>query len=216
MRAINEIIIHCTATVEGKQVSVDDVIGWHKEKGYVTIGYHYLIGLNGEIWVGRPLEQTGAHTTGHNPNSIGICYVGGLDANSKPKDTRTEKQKTSLLDLIIELKQKFPAATIHGHKEFANKACPCFDAKTEYENVEVINPEPKGGKYVVIVASLNTPSGAERYGKKLQEEGIAYEVIDAGNQRYRVSIGSFDTLAEAQKQANQMRSKHPDVWVTTR
>ena len=132
MRVITKIIVHCTATKEGQTVTVPDVIRWHKARGFNTIGYHYLIGLNGERWNGRPIEQIGAHTTGHNTNSIGICYVGGLDMNLKPKDTRTPAQKTALISLIKELKQKYLQATIHGHREFANKACPCFDARTEY------------------------------------------------------------------------------------
>ena len=135
MRPITKIIIHCTATREGRQVSVAEITTWHKARGFTTIGYHYLIGLNGELWQGRPVEQPGAHTEGHNTNSIGICYVGGLDANLKPKDTRTATQKETLLKLIKELKQRYPAATIHSHREFANKACPCFDAKNEYKNL---------------------------------------------------------------------------------
>ena len=135
MRPITKIIIHCTATKEGQTVTVPDVTRWHKERGFTTIGYHYLIGLNGEIWSGRPEEQAGAHTTGHNQNSIGVCYVGGLDANLCPKDTRTSAQAASLCGLIKELKQKYPTAIIHGHREFANKACPCFDAKNEYKNL---------------------------------------------------------------------------------
>ena len=99
MRQINKIIIHCTATKEGQFVDVAEVTKWHKARGFNTIGYHYLIGLNGEIWTGRPLEQAGAHTEGYNANSIGICYVGGLDANSKPKDTRTRFQRRSFRHL---------------------------------------------------------------------------------------------------------------------
>ena len=132
MRAINRIIIHCTATKEGQAVTLAEVTKWHKAKGFKSIGYHYLIGLNGEVWEGRPLEQAGAHTEGYNGNSIGICYVGGLDANNKPKDTRTATQKISLLKLVKELKAKFQMATIHGHKEFSNKACPCFEVKNEF------------------------------------------------------------------------------------
>ena len=135
MRLISKIIVHCTATKEGQTVTAADVTKWHKQRGFNTIGYHFLIGLNGEIWEGRPIEQAGAHAEGHNANSIGICYVGGLDANLKPKDTRTAAQKESLLNLIKELKQKYPTATVHGHREFANKACPCFDAKNEYKNL---------------------------------------------------------------------------------
>lgn len=135
MRTINKIIIHCTATKEGQPVTVADVTRWHQARGFTTIGYHYLVGLNGEIWKGRSEEQAGAHAEGYNANSIGVCYVGGLDANMKAKDTRTAAQKSSLLELIGELKKKYPNATVHGHSEFSIKACPCFDAKKEYNNI---------------------------------------------------------------------------------
>jgi len=132
MRTINKIIIHCTATKEGRSTTVAEVTNWHKDRGFVTIGYHYLIGLNGEIWTGRPVEQVGAHCTGQNANSIGVCYVGGLDGDLQPKDTRTAEQKESLVRLVGELKERYPAATVHGHREFANKACPCFDVSKEF------------------------------------------------------------------------------------
>ena len=132
MRKINKIIIHCTATPEGRHHSVADVDAWHRERGFSMIGYHHLVGINGEIWKGRPLNISGAHTTGYNNNSIGVCYVGGLDANMKPKDTRTAEQKESLRKLIEELLKKYPDATVHGHNEFAAKACPGFDVGKEF------------------------------------------------------------------------------------
>lgn len=129
MRQIKEIIIHCTATREGQQVSVADVDRWHRERGFNGIGYHYLIGLNGEVWNGRNEDTIGAHCTGHNAHSIGVCYVGGLDKNLKPKDTRTPAQKKAMLQLLRQLVNKYglTSRNIHGHKEFANKACPCFE-----------------------------------------------------------------------------------------
>jgi N-acetylmuramoyl-L-alanine amidase len=135
MRKITKIIVHCTATKEGQTVTVADVTKWHKTRGFRTIGYHYLIGLNGERWHGRPEIEIGAHCEGHNANSIGVCYVGGLDATLKPKDTRTMPQKMALMAILKELKQKYPQATIHGHREFANKACPCFNV-AEYANIK--------------------------------------------------------------------------------
>ena len=143
MRRINEIIIHCTATSAGREVTVADVRRWHKARGFADIGYHYLIYLDGSVHEGRPLEQIGAHCVGHNQHSIGVCYVGGLKSSSGakgsgsfvPGDTRTPEQKRSLFVLLSELKQRFPDASIHGHREFANKACPCFDAREEYKNL---------------------------------------------------------------------------------
>jgi len=134
MRKIDKIVIHCSATKEGRSHTTEDITKWHKARGFRTIGYHYVIYLDGSIYKGRPDSEIGAHVSGQNSFSIGICYIGGLDINGKAKDTRTHAQKESLLKLIKELKAKYPLATIHGHREFANKACPCFDAKTEYKN----------------------------------------------------------------------------------
>ena len=136
MRKINQIIVHCSATPECKNFHANDIDRWHKERGFDCIGYHYVIDLDGTIEKGRPIEKVGAHVKGHNSNSIGVCYIGGLASDGKtPKDTRTVEQKTSLLHLLRELKSQFPAVTIHGHREFANKACPCFDAFTEYKSL---------------------------------------------------------------------------------
>ena len=129
MRKIDKIIIHCSATPEARAVTVQEIEKWHREKGYNGIGYHYIIGLNGEIWKGRDINIVGAHTVGQNANSIGISYVGGVDKSMKARDTRTAAQKIALLNLVKELKKQFPNATIHGHSEFANKACPSFDVK---------------------------------------------------------------------------------------
>lgn len=137
MREITEIIIHCSATPEGREVTAKDIDRWHRQRGFRCIGYHFLIKLDGMIELGRPIEEVGAHCTNHNQRSVGICYVGGLSLPAEgereaPKDTRTEAQKVTLRNLVLLLKMLFPKATIHGHNEFANKACPCFDVKSEF------------------------------------------------------------------------------------
>lgn len=132
MRQIEKIIIHCSATPEGRNVTVKDIDAWHRQRGFQCIGYHYVIYLDGSVHEGRKEELIGAHCSGHNAKSIGICYIGGLDKNGKPKDTRTEAQRESLIRLIGELKFRYPNATVHGHNEFANKACPCFDVRKEF------------------------------------------------------------------------------------
>ena len=138
MRKINKIIIHCTATPEGRAVTVQEVDTWHRQREFAKIGYHYLIGLNGEIWQGRNIAEVGAHTTGQNANSIGICYVGGLAADCKtPKDTRTNMQKIALEKLVKNCLASYAGATVHGHCEFAVKACPCFDVKKWIKEVEI-------------------------------------------------------------------------------
>lgn len=134
-RKITEIIVHCTATREGKDYSVNQVREWHKARGFSDIGYHYLIHLNGGLEEGRNLSIAGAHCVGHNTNSIGVCYVGGLDSEGNPKDTRTREQKIALKTLLTSLRIAFPDAEIHGHCDFAAKACPCFDATEEYREL---------------------------------------------------------------------------------
>ena len=135
MRRITKIILHCTATPEGRDVSVDDIRQWHLDRGWSDIGYHYVIDINGNLQEGRPLTRAGAHVRGYNKGSIGIAYVGGVDANLKPKDTRTEDQKGRLKALILDLMDEYPEATLHGHNEFSNKACPSFDVQKEYDEI---------------------------------------------------------------------------------
>lgn len=136
MRDIKEIIVHCSATPEGKDFTVDDIRKWHLARGFKDIGYHYVIYRDGSVHKGREESVIGAHCTGHNSYSIGVCYIGGVAKDGKtPKDTRTEAQKESLVKLLQELKARYPKATIHGHREYANKACPSFDAKKEYSTI---------------------------------------------------------------------------------
>lgn len=135
-RFINEIIIHCSATPAGKDYTVDDIRMWHKQQGWTDIGYHYVIYRDGTIHEGRSIDIAGAHCTGHNTHSIGVCYIGGIQRNGKtPSDTRTHAQKEALARLLGELKVIYPTARIHGHRDFAKKACPSFDATREYSSL---------------------------------------------------------------------------------
>lgn len=131
MRKITEIIIHCTATKAGRPVTVSDVDAWHRQRGFRSIGYHYLVDLDGTVHPGRPEAEPGAHCIGHNAASIGIAYVGGLDSAGRTADTRTPPQREALRALVADLRCRFPAATVHGHNEFAPKSCPCFNVKTD-------------------------------------------------------------------------------------
>lgn len=135
-RKIKEIIVHCSATREGRDFTIDDIRRWHKQRGYSDIGYHYVVYRDGSVHDGRDVNIIGAHCVGHNTYSIGICYIGGCKYDGlTPKDTRTEKQKAALKTLIMRLKAKYPYASVRGHRDFANKACPSFDATQEYKNV---------------------------------------------------------------------------------
>ena len=136
-RTITEIIIHCSATPEGRDYTVDDIRRWHKDRGWSDIGYHYVIYRNGHIEPGRDVDIIGAHCVGHNTHSIGICYVGGVARDGKTaKDTRTLAQKAALLSLLVDLHKLYPKAIIVGHRDYdKGKACPSYDAKTEYHNI---------------------------------------------------------------------------------
>lgn len=132
----NEIIVHCSATKEYKDYDVEDIRKWHKERGFKDIGYHFVITRDGIIQRGRPMSQFGAHCRGHNKNSIGICYVGGLNLKGFPSDTRTVLQKMALIKLINKLLIVYPSITsVVGHNKYSIKACPCFDAEKEYEDL---------------------------------------------------------------------------------
>ena len=140
MREIRKLIVHCSATREGQEISAATINDWHLKRGWSGIGYHYVIGLDGLIEYGRPIEKMGAHTKGYNKSSIGICYIGGVEkerVNGKwiPKDTRTCEQKESLKLLLKTLLRLHPGAVIHSHRDFANKACPSFDATEEYKHL---------------------------------------------------------------------------------
>lgn len=135
MRNIKEIIVHCSATPKGRDVTVEEIDRWHKQNGWKGIGYHYVIYADGTIHKGRDIEVIGAHCTGHNKNSIGVCYIGGCDRNMKAMDTRTDEQKQSLVELLTRLKKRYPEAKIYGHRDFARKECPSFDATEEYKDI---------------------------------------------------------------------------------
>lgn len=129
MRTITEIIIHCTATRPDANCTVESIRRYHKSLGWHDIGYHYVIYPDGSVHSGRPIEQVGAHCPGHNAQSIGIVYVGGLDADGRPADTRTPLQHLALLQLVQDLMEEHNITSIHGHNEYATKACPCFNVQ---------------------------------------------------------------------------------------
>jgi len=132
-RPISEIIIHCTATPEGKDFTVGDIRAWHKQRGWSDIGYHYIVYRNGDVMEGRPVGQIGSHVAGHNTGTIGVSYVGGVSADGKTaKDTRTAAQRASLLWLVKALRAKHRGIKkVTGHNAYAAKACPSFDVASD-------------------------------------------------------------------------------------
>ena len=130
---VNYIIVHCAATPEGKAFTVKDIDKWHRANGWRCCGYHYVVHLDGSVHVGRPENEVGAHCSGKNSVSVGVCYIGGCGKDGKTaKDTRTPEQKKALLQLLKELKGRYPHAQIRGHRDFSSKPCPSFDATQEY------------------------------------------------------------------------------------
>lgn len=163
---INAIVIHCSASRAGVDLRAADIDKMHKERGFTGIGYHFVVDLDGRVEVGRPLPQDGAHcnTPGlsgqsYNKHSIGICYVGGLDRDGNPADTRTPAQRVALDDLVHKLIQEYPIVEVLGHRDASPdkngdgkitpnewiKTCPCFDARAEFP-VSICRATRKGSK----------------------------------------------------------------------
>ena len=143
MRNIDSIIVHCSATKAGQDFTVADIDHWHRQRGFNGIGYHYVIRLDGKLEKGRDVALAGAHCKGWNERSVGICYIGGLDENGRPADTRTNAQKRVLYQIIIDLQREYNILQVLGHRDTSPdlngdrviepyeyvKACPCFDVK---------------------------------------------------------------------------------------
>jgi N-acetylmuramoyl-L-alanine amidase len=136
MRNINFLAVHCTATAQTTSVSSIQNY-WKNNLGWKNPGYHYIIKPDGEVVNLLPIDQVSNGVAGHNSVTVNISYIGGIDTKGAPKDTRTAAQKASMLKLLIELKKQFPKAIIQGHRDFplVAKACPSFDAKTEYQKL---------------------------------------------------------------------------------
>ena len=117
MRPLNRVILHSTATPEGRNVTVDEIRQWHLDRGWADIGYHFVIYRNGTIKLGRPITEQGAHTLGHNEDSIGVVYVGGTDQSGNAKDTRTVAQKISTRLLLVYFRARYQINEVLGHKQ---------------------------------------------------------------------------------------------------
>ena len=138
MRSITLIVIHCSAVKPDQQSSAAQIDSWHRQRGYhLGIGYHYVIRRNGDIEPGRPEWMVGAHCLNHNKYSIGVCYEGGLDARGQPADTRTAEQKSAMRNLLEDLHKRHPRAVIVGHRDLSHdRDCPCFDAVSEFADLQ--------------------------------------------------------------------------------
>ena len=137
MRTIDLIVVHCSATRCDRPFTVTALIRCHADRFGFT-GYHYYIRRSGYVYQTRHEQLVGAHAKGYNAHSLGVCYEGGLDRDGNPADTRTARQKRALLRLLRRLKAAHPQARIVGHRDLpgVKKACPCFDAITEYQALQ--------------------------------------------------------------------------------
>ena len=134
MRQINKIIIHCSATAADVDYSPEQLERDHNARGInLPMGYHYYILKDGTIVKGREVSVIGAHARGHNRDSIGICYEGGLKAGGSTwrdaVDTRTVQQRGVMAKLVYTLWIEHGKPEIIGHNEISNKACPSFDVQ---------------------------------------------------------------------------------------
>jgi N-acetyl-anhydromuramyl-L-alanine amidase AmpD len=110
-------------------IGVQEIDQWHKERGFSSCGYHYVIRRNGRVERGRDVERGGAHAKGFNAKSLGVCLVGGKGEGDVSDCNFTFEQYQSLYDLISDLKVQFPITKVLGHRDLkgVTKDCPCFD-----------------------------------------------------------------------------------------
>lgn len=135
MRDIDEIIVHCTATKPSMNIGVKEVDKWHRQRGWNGCGYHAVIRRDGTVEYGRDYETQGAHVRGHNENTIGIAYAGGIGENLEPEDNMTDEQEFSMLCLIEELRFQFGDLRVTGHNDYSYKACPSFKVETKFPGI---------------------------------------------------------------------------------
>lgn len=130
MRNIQFIVIHCTATQPGTSIEAIRKY-WREYEGWKDPGYHYIIEKNGNVVQLQDENLIANGVKGFNSISIHISYIGGVDFNNVPKDTRSPQQMLSMKELVLKLRSKYPQATIQGHRDFPNvaKACPSFSVK---------------------------------------------------------------------------------------
>jgi N-acetylmuramoyl-L-alanine amidase len=127
------IAVHCAATPAGMDIGVKEIDRWHRQKGFLKVGYHFVIRRTGQIELGRDEDEIGAHVQGYNAVSIGVCLVGGVDADdvSKAENNFTKEQFSTLRTLLERLQIQYPDAEVLGHRDFPDvaKACPSFDVR---------------------------------------------------------------------------------------
>ncbi len=145
---VRYLVVHCSATYAHMDIGAKEIDSWHKSNGWAGIGYHFVIRRSGIVEPGRPLDQAlapgwqvrqGAHVSGYNSQSVGVCLVGGLDSEGKPKPNFTHDQWKSLITVVDFLKLCFPRAEVLGHRDLdPGKACPCFNVRKWVETGGIV------------------------------------------------------------------------------
>lgn len=137
-KSTNFIVIHCAATSPSMDIGAKEIDRWHRQRGWLGIGYHFVIRRNGTVEEGRHIDKAGAHATNYNNKSVGVCLVGGVKEDKKtPEANFTNEQYKSLVALLKQLKEKYPSAKIIGHNEIAAKACPSFNVQSWLKTVNL-------------------------------------------------------------------------------
>lgn len=152
MRKITRIFVHCTASYQ-KTTTIKSLLNEFKAKGWSEPGYHWVIDCDGNVHQLLDEEKVANGVKGYNAHSIHVAWIGGIDKeHPKGIDNRTEQQKMALYDWVAKLKMKYPDATIMGHRDISPdlnhngivdpweyiKACPCFNAMTEFSELNKI------------------------------------------------------------------------------
>lgn len=140
-QSTDAIFVHCSATKASQDVGVREIRQWHKEQGWLDVGYHYIIRRDGTVEAGRDEGSVGSHARGYNSTSVGVCLVGGIDAKGKPEANFTEAQMTALRSLLVTLMAKYPNAKLMAHHDVAPKACPSFNLRKWWDTNELVTSD---------------------------------------------------------------------------
>ena len=142
LKEVRYLAVHCSATQPLAKINAKEIDRWHRQRGFLKIGYHFVIKTDGTVETGRSLEEAGAHVEGYNSQSVGICLVGGINKQGKSEANFTEAQYVALAELLGDLLKRYPKAEIRGHRDFPNvaKDCPCFDVK-QWWHETVVDPQ---------------------------------------------------------------------------
>lgn len=141
---VKYIVVHCSASPPDVKTDIKTIDAWHRARGFLKVGYHFVIKTDGTVQEGRRLDEVGAHVQGFNDRSIGICLIGGVLKDGKtPADNFFAVQKARLADLVARLRLMFPNAEVLGHRDLPNvkKDCPCFDVRKWWDSLKTYKDE---------------------------------------------------------------------------